>query len=71
MASREVIGPDRLLDPVDAAFVVDHAPAADSFGDGEPLVEVHHERDLGPDLLFHRFESFQILLRPKAFRAAA
>ena len=68
---RKIVRPDRLLDPVDAAFVVDHAPAADRLGDGEPLVEVHHERDLRPDLLLHRLERFQIFFAPKAFPAAA
>src|SRR2546430_1478436 len=59
----EVVGADRLLDPVDAAFLVDHAAAANRLGDAEHLVEVDHRRDLRTDRLLHRTQRLEVLAR--------
>ena len=45
-AAGEIVGAHRLLDPVHAALLVDHAAAPDRLGDGERLVEVDHQRDV-------------------------
>jgi hypothetical protein len=59
----EIVGLGRLLDPYQAAFLIEHSTAQDRFRHGERLIEVAHQLDLRSDRPFDDANSLDIFVR--------